>query len=113
MVEQIFNGVLLRAFQFGLGLLDDLFDVTGMWPIYLGGIAIIMILRFVVLPMLMSSVQADGSEISQEQMVNAADKIQERKAKEDGRFNRRLAKWYRQRDPYGHQTAEKAGDNNG
>lgn len=113
MVETIFNGILLRAFQFGLGLLDDLFDVTGMWPIYLAGIAIIMILRFVVLPMLMSSVQADGSEISREDMVNAADKIQEKKAREDGRFNRRLAKWYRQRDPEGHKYAEKAGNNNG
>lgn len=113
MVEQIFNGVLLRAFQFGLGLLDDLFDVTGMWPIYLAGIAIIMILRFVVLPMLMSSVQADGSEISREDMVNAADKIQEKKDREDARFNRRIEKWYRQRDPHVYKSLEKEGKNNG
>lgn len=98
MVEQIFNGVLLRAFQFGLGLLDDLFDVTGMWPIYLAGIAIIMILRFVVLPMLMSSVQADGSEISREDVLKKADQIQEKQNKRDSGRNK---------------NPEKAGVNNG
>lgn len=53
--------LLQRALGQALSVFDDIFDSTGMWPIYLGAFAIIAILRFIVLPMLMSSTGAEKS----------------------------------------------------
>lgn len=96
MVADIFSNILGQAFQFGLSFLDSIFDATGMWPIYLGGLSIILILRFIVLPMLMSSAQADGNEYSREQLEEAYNKqvknqnrASEIKAAGNNRFARR------------------------
>lgn len=58
MIGEIFT-LLSNVFTFGLQFLDRIFDATGMWPVYLGGFTILAILRFIVLPMLMSSTGAE------------------------------------------------------
>lgn len=60
MVADVFY-LLQRALGEALSIFDDIFDSTGMWPVYLGAFAIIAILRFIVLPMLMSSTGAEKS----------------------------------------------------
>lgn len=54
MVNQVF-GLLTSVFAGVLGFFDQIFDSTGMWPVFIGAFTIFAICNFIVLPMLKSS----------------------------------------------------------
>lgn len=54
MVNEVFS-LLTSAFAGVLGFFDQIFDRTGMWPVFIGAFTIYAICNFIVLPMLKSS----------------------------------------------------------